>query len=64
MNKFIKTQNSESNSLVRFISHIYQNVDVKFNLFMMSEPKYIVILKGIFCSIVAGGTSHLYSIFP
>ena len=32
---------------------------------MMSKPKYIVILTGLFfCSTVAGGTSHIYSFFP
>ena len=30
---------------------------------MMSKPKYIVILTGLFCSIVAGGTSHFYLFF-
>ena len=29
----------------------------------MSKPKYIVILTGLFCSVVAGGTSHFYSFF-
>ena len=36
---------------------------VKFNLIMMSKPKYIVILTGLFCSVVAGSTSHFYSFF-
>ena len=31
---------------------------------MMSKPKYIVILTGLFCSEVASGTSHFYSFFP
>ena len=30
---------------------------------MMSKPKYIVILTGLFLSVVAGGTSHFYSFF-
>ena len=30
---------------------------------MMSKPKYTVILTGLFCSVVADGTSHFYSIF-
>ena len=30
---------------------------------MMSKPKYIVILTGLFCSVVAGGTSHFYLFF-
>ena len=30
---------------------------------MMSKPKYIVILTGLFCSVVAGGTLHFYSVF-
>ena len=30
---------------------------------MMSNPKYTVILTGLFCSVVAGGTSHFYSFF-
>ena len=32
---------------------------------MMSKPKYIVILTGLFffCSVMAGGTSHFYSFF-
>ena len=31
---------------------------------MMSKPKYIVILTGLFCRVVASGTSHFYSFFP
>ena len=30
---------------------------------MMSKPKCIVILTGLFCSVAAGGTSHFYSFF-
>ena len=30
---------------------------------MISKPKNIVILMGLFCSVVAGGTSHFYSFF-
>ena len=30
---------------------------------MMSKPKYVVILTGLFCSVVAGGTSYFYSLF-
>ena len=45
------------------IGHISKFV-VDFNLIMMSEPKYIVILTGLFCSVVASGTSHFYSFFP
>ena len=33
------------------------------NLIMMSKPKYIVILTGLFCSVVASSTSHFYSVF-
>ena len=29
---------------------------------MMTKPKYII-LTGLFCSVVAGGTSHFYSFF-
>ena len=36
---------------------------VDFNLIMMSNPKYIVILTGLFGSIVASGTSHFDSLF-
>ena len=36
---------------------------VNFNLIMMSQPKYIVILTGLFCRVVADGTSHFYSFF-
>ena len=60
MNKLIKTQNSQSNSLVRLISKSVVN----FNLIMMSKSKYIVILTGLFfCSVVASGTSHFCSFF-
>ena len=31
---------------------------------MMSKPKYIVILTGLFCSVVASGASHFYPFFP
>ena len=30
---------------------------------MMFKPKYIVILAGLFCIIVAGGTLHFYLFF-
>ena len=30
---------------------------------MISKPKNIVILTGLFCSVMAGGTSHFYSFF-
>ena len=30
---------------------------------MMSKPKYIIILTGLFCSVVTGVTSHFYSFF-
>ena len=30
---------------------------------MMSKPKYIVIFTGLFCSVVASGTSPFYSFF-
>ena len=36
---------------------------VNFNLIMMSQSKYIVILTGLFCCVVAGGASHFYSFF-
>ena len=45
------------------IAHLLKFV-VNFNLIMMSKPKYIVILTGLFCSVVAGGTSSFYSFFP
>ena len=44
------------------IAHISKFV-VDFNLIMMSKSKYIVILKGPFCSVVASGTSHYYLFF-
>ena len=44
------------------IAHLSKFV-VNFNLIMMSKPKYIVILTGLFCIIVAGGTSHFYLFF-
>ena len=44
------------------IEHLSKSV-VNFNLIMMFKPKYIVILTCLFCSIVAGGTSHFYSFF-
>ena len=44
------------------IAHLSKFV-VNFNLIMMSKPKYIVILTGLFCSVVAGSTSHFYSFF-
>ena len=30
---------------------------------MMPKPKYIIILTGLFCSVVAGCTSHFFSFF-
>ena len=30
---------------------------------MMPKPKYIVILTGLSCSVLASGTSHFYSFF-
>ena len=36
---------------------------VIFNFIKMSKPEYIVILMGLFCSVVAGGTLHFYSFF-
>ena len=30
---------------------------------MMSKPKYIVILTGLFCSVVASDSLHFYSFF-
>ena len=45
------------------IAHLSKLV-VNFNLIMMSKPKYIVILTGLFFrSVVAGSTSHFYSFF-
>ena len=44
------------------IAHLLKFV-VNFNIIMMSKPKYIVILMGLFCSVVAGGTSHFYLFF-
>ena len=35
------------------IAHL-SKIFVNFNLIMMSKPKYIVILTGLFCSMVAG----------
>ena len=43
------------------IAHLSKSV-VNSNLIMMSKP-YIVILTGLFCSVVAGGTSHFNSFF-
>ena len=40
------------------IAHLSKTV-VNFTLIMMSKPKYIVILTGLFCSVVAG----FYSFF-
>ena len=34
-----------------------------FNFKLMSKPKFIVILTGNFCNVVASGTSHFYSFF-
>ena len=34
---------------------------LNFNLIILSKPKCIVILTGLFCSVVASGTSHFYS---
>ena len=62
MNKHIKAQNSYSNRFVRSTSHIYKNV-VNFYLTVMFKPKYIVILTGLFCSVVTSSISHFYSFF-
>ena len=43
-------------------AHLSKSV-VNFNLIMLSKPKYVVILTGLSCSVVAGGTSHFYSFF-
>ena len=41
----------------------YLTFVLNFNLIIMPKPKYIVILMGIFCSIVASGASHFYLFF-
>ena len=59
MNKHTKAQNSSKFN----IAHISKFV-VRFNLIVMSKPKYIVILTCHFCSVVASGTSHFNSFYP
>ena len=55
--KFLVKQFSTFN-----VAHLLKFV-VNFNLIIFSKPKYIVILTGIFCSVVTSGTSHFYSFF-
>ena len=63
LNKLIKTQKFLVRLYSTFnIAHLSKFV-VNFNLIMMSKPKYIVILMGLFCSVVAGGTSHFFLFF-
>ena len=66
MNKLI-THNKGSKFLVKQfstfnIAHLSKFV-VNFNLIILSKPKCIVSLTGLFCSVVASGTSHFYSFF-
>ena len=64
MNKLIKAQNYYVCKFSSFnIAHI-SAFGVNFNIIMMSKPKYIVILTGLFCSVMAGGTLHFYSFYP
>ena len=52
MNKLTKTQKSDS--LVRLILHIFQNVQTQIHCHFNGS---------FFCSVVEGGTSHFYSFF-
>ena len=36
---------------------------LSFNLIILSKAKSIVFLVGLFCSVVASGTSHFFSFF-
>ena len=51
------------NFLIPPRSYLVSKFVVNFNLIILSKPKCIVILTGLFCSVVARGTSHFYSCF-
>ena len=63
MNKANKESKFLVKQLSRFNIALLSKFVVNFNSIILSKSKCIVILTGLFCSVVASGTSHFYSFF-
>ena len=49
--------------ILNLIESVSEGFPSYFFLIILSKPTHIVSLTGLFCSVVASGTSHFYSFF-